>query len=145
MKIRIKNINTLNFGWNSSINSRFCHTNVVLNFALNFLTFFWHKFLSWVQFPSSCKISNQPMKCQEMRANTNFKIINSKCPNIKILPYGLAPTLTCSQSTNVILINSYSGTLCSISWPTYSFLFAKNKYFFKMKPSLMYPLPKSLK
>jgi len=36
--------------------------NVFLNFKLNFLELFQQKFLSFVQFPSSCKISDQTDK-----------------------------------------------------------------------------------
>ena len=65
-----------------------------------------------------CKFNIQPQLDKlkygrKIQSNEILKTLNSKCPNIsKILPYGLALTLTCSPSTNVILINSYSGTPC---------------------------------
>ena len=62
MKGIIKNINMLNFGWNSNKNSRFWNKNVVLNLKLNFLNLFQHKFLSFIQLPSSCKVSDQTDK-----------------------------------------------------------------------------------
>ena len=58
-KIHIKNINILNFAYNSSLNSKFCQEKNVMNFYLNFLGLFCNKFFSLVQFPSSCKISDQ--------------------------------------------------------------------------------------